>query len=38
MFKKIIYFLCTPYRIYKEKKDFKERMKKLRDRDPFIYK
>lgn len=38
MFKKIIYFLLTPYRAYKQKVAFKKRLKELRARDPFIYK
>lgn len=36
--KKIIYWLMTPYRKYKEKKQFEVRLAELRKRDPFIYK
>jgi hypothetical protein len=28
----------TPWRLYKERRDFKKRMEKLRQQDPFIYK
>ena len=37
MFAKIKYFLLYPYYRYKEKKELKKRLKKLRERDPFIY-
>jgi len=36
--KKIIYWLMTPYRKYKEKKAYEARLAELRKRDPFIYK
>jgi hypothetical protein len=36
--KKIINWLMTPYRRYKEKKAFEARLAELRKRDPFIYK
>jgi len=36
--KKIISWLLTPYRKYKEKKAFEKRLEELRKRDPFIYK
>jgi hypothetical protein len=36
--KKIINWLLTPYRRYKEKKAFEARLEELRKRDPFIYK
>jgi hypothetical protein len=36
--KRIIYWLMTPYRKYKEKKQFEARLAELRKRDPFIYK
>lgn len=36
--KKIIYNILHPIKWYNEKKEFKKRMKILRERDPFIYK
>jgi hypothetical protein len=36
--KKLISWLLTPYRKYKEKKAFEARLAELRKRDPFIYK
>ena len=36
--KKLIHWLLTPYRKYKEKKAYNKRMEDLRRRDPFIYK
>jgi hypothetical protein len=38
MFKKIINFICYPYKKYQEKKEWKKRLEELRKRDPFIYK
>lgn len=38
MINRLIYFLLTPYRRYKEKKLFAKRLEELRKRDPFIYK
>jgi hypothetical protein len=38
MIMKIINFLLTPIRKYKERKVFKKRLEELRKRDPFIYK
>ena len=38
MIKKIIDFILSPYRAYKDKKEWEKRLKALRDRDPFIYK
>jgi hypothetical protein len=35
---KILYFLLTPYRRWKERQQFKKRLEELRKRDPFIYK
>lgn len=35
---KILNFLCSPFRWYKERQAFKKRMEELRKRDPFIYK
>ena len=35
---KFINWLLTPYRRWKERKEFKKRLKELRKRDPFIYK
>jgi hypothetical protein len=36
--KKIIDLLLTPYRKFQKYRQFKKRMKELRNRDPFIYK
>jgi hypothetical protein len=36
--KKFIRWLMTPYRRYKEKKQYEARLAELRKRDPFIYK
>jgi len=36
--KKIIRWLTTPYRKWKEHKEFKKRIEELKKRDPFIYK
>jgi len=36
--KKLLRWLLTPYRRYKEKKAFQARLAELRKRDPFIYK
>jgi hypothetical protein len=36
--KKIINFILTPIRLWKEHRAFKKRMEELRKRDPFIYK
>ena len=35
---KFINWLLTPYRRWKERKEFKKRMAELRKRDTFIYK
>ena len=35
---KFINWLLTPYRRWKERKEFKKRMAELRKRDPYIYK
>lgn len=35
---KFINWLLTPYRRWKERKEFKKRLEELRKRDPFIYK
>jgi hypothetical protein len=37
MFKRIIDFVLSPYRNYKEKRRIKKRIEELRKRDPFIY-
>jgi len=37
MFAKLVKFLMLPYTRYKEKKALKEKIKKLREKDPFIY-
>jgi hypothetical protein len=34
----ILQFLKNPFRWYKERQDFKRRLKELQERDPFIYK
>jgi hypothetical protein len=36
--KKIINILLAPYRWWQARREFKQRMKELRKRDPFIYK
>lgn len=36
--KKIIDFLTTPWRLWKEHRAYKKRLEELRKRDPFIYK
>jgi hypothetical protein len=36
--KKLWFWLTYPYQWYKERKSRKERIKKLRELDPFIYK
>ena len=36
--KKIIYFITAPWRAYKEHRRIKQRIKHLKDQDPFIYK
>lgn len=36
--KKIIDFILSPIRRWKERRAFKKRMEELRKRDPFIYK
>jgi hypothetical protein len=38
MVQRIIDFILSPIRIYREKKEFKRRLEELRKRDPFIYK
>lgn len=38
MIKKIIDFILTPWRKYKEDRAFKKRLEEMRKRDPFIYK
>ena len=35
---KFIYWLLTPYRRWQQKKKFEQRLKELREQDPFIYK
>jgi len=35
---KLIKWLLTPYRRWKERQAYKKRMEELRKRDPFIYK
>jgi hypothetical protein len=35
---RFISWLLTPYRLWKEHRQFKRRLKELRERDPFIYK
>jgi hypothetical protein len=32
------FWLTTPYRKYKQRKEFKKRIEEMRKRDPFIYK
>jgi|688.fasta_scaffold84428_4 hypothetical protein len=36
--KKIIYFLLTPYYMWKEYRRSKKRLEEIKARDPFIYK
>jgi hypothetical protein len=36
--KKLINWLTTPYRKWKERKEFKKKIEELKKRDPFIYK
>jgi hypothetical protein len=38
MIKRIINFLLSPYKRFKEDRQFKKRLEELRKRDPFIYK
>jgi hypothetical protein len=38
MFKRIIDFVLRPLNSYLEHRKFKQRLKELRERDPFIYK
>jgi hypothetical protein len=38
MVQRIIDFILSPWRRYKEKQEFKRRLEELRKRDPFIYK
>ena len=38
MIKKMLDFILTPWRRYKQKKAWKKRLEELRRRDPFIYK
>jgi len=35
---KLLNWLLTPWRKWKEHKEFKKRLEELRKRDPFIYK
>lgn len=35
---KLLHWLLTPYRRWQEHKRFKQRLKEMRERDPFIYK
>lgn len=37
MFNKIWNWITYPYRQYKQQKDHKQRLKELREKDPFIY-
>jgi len=34
----IWYWLTWPYRAWKENREYKKRVKEMRERDPFIYK
>jgi len=34
----LINFLLRPWRMWQENRQFKKRLKELRERDPFIYK
>ena len=36
--KALLDFILTPYRKWKEHKEFKKRIEELKKRDPFIYK
>lgn len=36
--REIWYWLSWPYRYWKEEREFKKRMKEMREKDPFIYK
>jgi len=36
--KRIIEWLLTPYRKWKESREFKKRVEEMRKKDPFIYK
>jgi len=36
--KKIWSWICWPYTKWKEHKEFKKRLKEMREKDPFIYK
>jgi len=38
MVQRIKDFITWPWRKYKEHRDFKRRLKELKERDPFIYK
>jgi hypothetical protein len=38
MFKRIIDYVLSPLNKYLEHRRFKQRLKELRERDPFIYK
>jgi len=38
MLKKLIYWITYPYYAYKQHQRIKQRLKALRERDPFIYK
>jgi hypothetical protein len=38
MWEKILNFILRPYYWYKQRKIIKNRLKELRERDPFIYK
>ena len=38
MFKKLLDFMLYPLHKYLEHRRFKQRLKELRERDPFIYK
>ena len=37
MFAKLIEYLTYPWKQYKLKRDLKRKLKKLREKDPFIY-
>jgi hypothetical protein len=36
--KKFIYWVLTPYRNWRENREYKKRVEEMRKRDPFIYK
>jgi hypothetical protein len=38
VWQRIVMWITRPYRKYKKQQAFKERLKKLREQDPFIYK